>query len=63
LRALKTKSAAEVAAQVSSIFALFGKDLFFTYLKITGSPEILQTDNGREFANATLEKLVNSVAN
>lgn len=29
LRALKTKTASEVAAQVSTIFALFGEDFFY----------------------------------
>lgn len=39
LNALKRKSAEEVAGHLIRIFSLFG------------TPEILQSDNGREFAN------------
>lgn len=47
LRLLKTKSAESVACHLRQIFADFGP------------PQILQTDNGKEFANTTIEKLVN----
>jgi len=46
LRPLRSKTANEVADQVKSIFAIFG------------APTILQSDNGREFKNSTLEALV-----
>ena len=45
LRALKTKTAAEVAYNLIDIFTLFG------------APSILQSDNGREFANKIVEDL------
>lgn len=46
LRPLVTKSAAEVASELYGIFCDFG------------CPEILQSDNGREFVNQIIEKLV-----
>ena len=46
LRPLKSKRAAEVAYHVLDIFCLFG------------SPHILQSDNGREFANEIVKELV-----
>jgi transposase InsO family protein len=46
LRALRSKTAIEVASQVKSIFSTYG------------APKILQTDNGREFKNATLKELI-----
>ncbi|CAJ0960168.1 unnamed protein product, partial [Mesorhabditis belari] len=46
LGALKTKTAKEVVDNIVSIFGTFG------------APQILQTDNGREFANKLLEEAV-----
>jgi IS30 family transposase len=46
LRALKQKTALEVVAQLKEIFAIFG------------APRILQSDNGREFANRLIKELV-----
>ncbi|CAJ0925976.1 unnamed protein product, partial [Mesorhabditis belari] len=46
LGALKTKTAKEVVDNIVSIFGTFG------------GPQILQTDNGREFANKLLEEAV-----
>ena len=43
LRPLKTKTAEEVAYQLLDIFCLFG------------APYILQSDNGREFANKLIK--------
>lgn len=45
LRALKTKSAEEVAVQLKDIFSIFG------------APCIFHTDNGREFKNKIVEEL------
>ncbi|QQP35498.1 Uncharacterized protein FKW44_023745, partial [Caligus rogercresseyi] len=46
LRPLKTKTADEVAGQLVKKFC------------DKGAPQILQSDNGREFANKVIEKLV-----
>ena len=46
LRPLKSKCAAEVAYHLLDIFCLFG------------SPHILQSDSGREFANEIVKGLV-----
>ncbi|CAJ0922714.1 unnamed protein product, partial [Mesorhabditis belari] len=46
LRALRTKTAKEIVENIVSIFGTFGP------------PQILQTDNGREFANKLLEEAV-----
>lgn len=45
LRALESKTAIEVVQQLVSIFAIFG------------APSVLQSDNGREFANTVIESL------
>ncbi len=45
LRALKTKTAAEVAYNVIDLFCLFG------------APSVLQSDNGREFVNSIIDEL------
>ena len=45
LRALKSKTAAEVAYHLVDIFCIFG------------APSILQSDNGREFVNRIIEEL------
>jgi len=47
LRALKTKTAAEVCDHIIDIFTLLG------------APTVLQSDNGREFVNKIMDKLVN----
>lgn len=45
LRALKTKTAAEVAANLKEVFSIFG------------APSIFHTDNGREFKNQLVREL------
>lgn len=47
LRALKTKTAAEVTYNLIDIFCTFG------------APSILQSDNGREFVNCIIDELKN----
>uniref|UniRef100_A0A914CSJ4 Integrase catalytic domain-containing protein n=1 Tax=Acrobeloides nanus TaxID=290746 RepID=A0A914CSJ4_9BILA len=46
LKALKTKTASEVVEHLIEIFAIFG------------APQILHSDNGREFANQLVRRLV-----
>ena len=48
LRPLKTKTAEEVAYQIMDIFCMFG------------APFILQSDNGREFANKIIQNLADT---
>lgn len=45
LRALRTKTATEVASHLMDIFCIFG------------APTILQSDNGREFVNQVIREL------
>ena len=45
LRPTKTKRAAEIAYLLLDIFCIFG------------APSVLQSDNGREFANSIIEEM------
>jgi hypothetical protein len=46
LRALKTKTAAEIGKHLADIFVTFGE------------PRILHSDNGKEFANKLVNELL-----
>ena len=50
LRPLNSKTAEEVVYQLMDIFCMFG------------APFILQSDNGREFANKIIQNLADNVA-